>query len=172
MPPWFATLVILALHVSGCAMAGSEDASNVESPTLKVSVHHQSATCGKLTESQWLPDQQRYESTFQAMFQGLVSDSKPQTKIINFDKYGMLFISMGQQRTGGYSIKLSSEQMQVKDGRATIEVNWVTAKRGMVTIQMLTNPCLLLLVPRANYRVIDVVDQSGTLRQSINVNGE
>lgn len=129
----------------------------------------QSSVCGKLTSSQWLDDAQQYHATFNAMFQGLISDSKPQPSVINFDSHAALLISMGQQRTGGYAVKLASQQMSVKGDRALISVNWTVAKSGMVTIQMLTNPCLLLQVPRGEYQVIDIVDQSGTVKQTITV---
>lgn len=103
------------------------------------------------------------------MFRGLISDSKPQPAVIDFDSHAALLISMGQQRTGGYSVKLASEQMHVKGGRAEISVNWTVAKSGMVAIQMLTNPCLLLQVARGDYQVIDIVDQSGKVKQTITV---
>ena len=140
-----------------------------ESEMVPIIVHHQSATCGNLSESQWISDQQKYESVFQAMFRGFISDSRPQPALVGFDKHAMLLVSMGQQRTGGFSVKLAAEQMEVSNNRARIKVHWQTAKPGMMAIQMLTNPCLLLEVPRGNYELIDIVDQSGKTRQSIAV---
>ena len=138
----------------------------------KIIAHHYSSTCGNIIESQWLSSHEAYEASFKAMFQRVISDSKPEPVSINFDVSAMVLISMGQQRTGGYSVKLASELMDIKNNRATIAVQWREAKSGMVTIQMLTNPCLFVEVPRGgsygNYTIIDVVDQAGKTRVTIN----
>ena len=153
---------------SGIVMAASGKPN--ESATLPVVVHYQSATCGSIVESHWLSSQQQYESIFQAMYEGLIADSMPQPVQINFDRQSVLLISMGQQRTGGYSVKLASAKMEVANERAKIQVQWNVKKPGMIAIQMLTNPCLLLEIPGGNYKFIDVVDQSGVTRQSFAVN--
>jgi hypothetical protein len=106
------------------------------------------------------------------MFQRVISDSKPEPAPINFDNSAVVLISMGQQRTGGYSVKLASDFMEVKNNRGTIAVEWREVKPGMVAIQMLTNPCLFVEVPRGDshghYTSIDIVDQSGKTRATIN----
>lgn len=160
-------LLVAILLLAGKTLAVS--GKPPESSLLPMIVHHKSATCGTLVESQWLSNQKEYEAVFQEMFKGLISNTKPQPAVIDFKNRAMLLVSMGQQRTGGFSVALASKQMDVANERATIRVQWKTSKTGMVTIQMLTNPCLLLEVPRGNYRVIDVVDQSGKVRQSITV---
>jgi hypothetical protein len=161
------SLLVFLLSIAGEATAVS--GKPPENDLFPVIVHHKSATCGTLVESQWLSDQKEYEAVFQAMFKGFMSDTKPQPATIDFDNKAMLLVSMGQQRTGGFSVTLASKQMEVADERAKIQVQWKTSKAGMVAIQMLTNPCLLLEVPRGNYTVIDVVDQSGKVQQSITV---
>lgn len=164
MPRWMAIL-FLSANVCGVALAGSgKPAADDLTPVVVI---QQVSVCGKLVESQWLDNPQQYHSTFEALFQGLISDSRPQPAPINFKTHAALLISMGQQRTGGYSVRLASDQIQVSDGRGKVSVKWITAKSGMVTIQMLTNPCLLLKVPRGNYRIVDVVDQNGNLQQTI-----
>ena len=162
-------IVVLAIcFMVGClANVMAASGKPVENDSMSIVVHHQSATCGNIVESLWLPDQQKYESTFQAMFTGLMSDSRPQPAPVNFDSHAMLLVSMGQQRTGGYSVKLAAAKMGVANDRAKIQVQWTVKKPDMMAIQMLTNPCLLLEVPRGNYKFIDVVDQSGVTRQSI-----
>lgn len=159
-------LVALLLLAGESLAVSGKPADNESFPMI---VHHKSATCGALVESQWLSDQKKYEAVFQAMFKGFIADTKPQPAVIDFKNRAMLLISMGQQRTGGFSVTLASKQMEVSNNRATIRVQWNTSKPGMVTIQMLTNPCLLLEIPQGNYKVIDVVDQSGKVRQSITV---
>lgn len=165
----FVICVTLSIFLSQSVAAGGR-AANDEQTTLsamKIVVHHRSSTCGGLTQSQWLPNQQVYESTYKALFQNLISDSKPDPAIINFASHAMLLVSMGQQRTGGYAVKLASDQLQLENHRAKISVDWVHPPAGMMTIQMMTNPCLLLQIPRQDYQFVDIVDQSGKVRQTI-----
>lgn len=158
---------LICTTVSGCAFAGAK--VPIDDKLSTIVAIRQSTTCGNITTSQWLDNEKQYHSVFQAMFQDLISDPKPRPASIDFESHGALLISMGQQRTGGYAVKLVSRQMRISNGRAEISVNWRIAKSGMVTIQMLTNPCLLLKVPRGSYRVIDIVDQSGKVQQTISV---
>ena len=166
---WPLSVICLILFLlSGDVMALSGNPENTSS--LPVTVLHQAATCGTIVDSQWISAQQPYEITFQSLFQGKISSSNPEPATVDFSKNGVLLISMGQQRTGGYSVTLAVDQMQISDGRAKIQVVWNTRKPGTMAIQMLTNPCLMLEVPKGNYSVIDVQDQVGNTRMSISVN--
>lgn len=159
------SIVCVLFSLVGCAVAGQDVDPGEQS--LEIEVLHQSTNCGGVTESHWLTSQQQYESIFQTLFRGTISDTKQQLPRINFDDNALLLISMGQQRTGGYQVKLASSQLQLSDGRAKVSVSWIMPKSGMVTIQVLTNPCLLLEFPRNNYQFVDVVDQAGKVRQTI-----
>ena len=156
--------------VSSSALAASGKPQDTS--LLKIVTHHQSATCGIIIESKWFANAQKYEDAFQSLVKGVISDSTQIPSQIDFSHYGVLLISMGQQRTGGYSVKLAAEQMEVVDRRAKIKVLWTTKKPGMMAIQMLTNPCLLLEVPKGDYDFIDVVDQTGKTRLSVPLNEE
>lgn len=168
-----AGLLILVLS-TGNLLAGSgkpsDDARQIKQPNIfTVQLQHQATVCGKLVKSKWIADQQSYEALFKELFSRQISTPRPQAAVVDFSKYAMLFISMGQQRTGGYSVKLASETMDVNNNRASVSVKWLVKKPGAMAVQMLTNPCLLLRVPRGNYQAVDVVDQVGRKRQSIAV---
>ena len=158
--------LIVSLHSSGVLAASGKPEDDKK---LEVTVHYLSATCGSITESQWIADQQQYELTLAALHKGTISDSTAKFPVVDFDRYGVLLISMGQQRTGGYSVKLASNEMNIVDGRGKVRVQWNTKKPGMITIQMLTNPCLLLKVPKGDYSAIDVLDQLDNIRTSVAV---
>jgi len=160
---------ILFLVVSFCVLAAQGILLAAPGNQLQITTRYQSAICGTITESQWIDDQQHYEMIFQALNQGLISNSKPKPPSIDFSRDGVLLISMGQQQTGGYAVKLASNQLEVANDRVKIQIEWITKKPGMMTVQMLTNPCLLLEIPRAGYDTIDVIDQSGNVRVSVSV---
>ena len=160
---------VLVLAVSCCVLPVQGTLHAAPGEQLQINSIYQSAICGTITESQWLANQQQYETTYQALNQGIISDSKPKPVPIDFSRYGVLLVSMGQQQTGGYAVKLASSQVEVANGRAKIQVNWVTKAPGTMTVQMLTNPCLLLKIPGTDFDVIDVIDQSGKVRVSVAV---
>jgi hypothetical protein len=166
----------LVFSSMGCAATGKPADNEQKIPKLDntsvdmvnvVDVLHQSGTCGNITESQWITDQQKYLTSFQGMSQRVISDKKPETAVVDFKKNAVIVIAMGHQRTGGYSVKLASTQIAIKNNRATISVEWRRPMPGMFSIQMITNPCLFVTVPHGDYASIDVVDQTGKRRATL-----
>ena len=132
-----------------------------------VEVVHQGSTCGALSQSQWLTEQQKYEVLQKSLMSNVIAGNASNFPAIDFSRRSLLVISMGQQRTGGYSVRLASSQLDVVNDRASVHVNWISPKPGMITIQMLSNPCLLLSLPKGNYKFVDIVDQTGKIKQSL-----
>ncbi len=79
----------------------------------------------------------------------------------------LLLISMGQQRSAGYSLALLSETTTVVDGQISIQVAWNSPPPGMMMAQVVTRPCLLLALTAQNYKGVQVVDQTGALKMSL-----
>ncbi len=80
-----------------------------------------------------------------------------------------VLIEMGARPTGGYALQLADPTASVTDGVARLRVRWQEpAPEAMVT-QAFTSPCLLLGLPAADYRRIEVLDQSGAVRAQANL---
>jgi hypothetical protein len=83
---------------------------------------------------------------------------------VNFNTHGILLVHMGQQRTGGYALELAEPLCRVKNGIVSVAVNWISPEPGTVASQAITSPCILLRLPKGDFRAIAVIDQNGTTR--------
>ena len=88
----------------------------------------------------------------------------PQIKT-DFGRHFLLLVNMGQQSTGGYNLSLIKEQADVIKDRLHISLRWQMPKPGMMQSQVITNPCLLIRVPKQhNFNTIVVFDQNAMKR--------
>ena len=143
----------------------------VENPQdLTLKVLRSDSICGGITHSQWIAREEDYQNVLQSMGQQARNDSAPQSLPVDFTRSGVLLVSMGQQRTGGYAISLANQQLHIANSTAIVEVRWQEPKPGMMLTQMLTNPCLFIEVPRGEYKTIEVHDQSQQIRASVEIN--
>jgi len=71
---------------------------------------------------------------------------KPPPPEIDFKKESIIFVSMGQKNTGGYTIEISD--IRRSGGKTEILVNTKEPKEGGLTIQALTAPFHIVAVPK------------------------
>lgn len=77
-----------------------------------------------------------------------------------------VLISMGQRSSGGYGVTVSREAV-VRDGRVQLQATFVAPGAGRMAIQMITSPCVLVWLPQGTWSGVDVRDQTGRLRASV-----
>ncbi len=77
-----------------------------------------------------------------------------------------VLISMGQRSSGGYGVTVSREAV-VRDGRVQLQATFVAPGAGRMAIQMITSPCVLVRLPQGSWAGVDVRDQTGRLRASV-----
>ncbi|MCF6218809.1 MAG: protease complex subunit PrcB family protein [Gammaproteobacteria bacterium] len=79
----------------------------------------------------------------------------------------LLLVSMGQQSSAGYSLALLTEITALVDGQLSIQVAWNSPLQGMMMAQVVTRPCLLLVLPAKDYKRVQIIDQMGKLKMSL-----
>jgi hypothetical protein len=138
--------------------------------SLKLQALRTSSHCGPSLTSRWISSQQELDKLLQATQPMLGSSSSQSTPAVNFFQYGVLLVSMGQQRTAGYGIRLIAEQeLQIASGTAEVRVQWKQPQPGMMLAQVITHPCIFIQVPRGEYQLIRVIDDGEKVRAEINV---
>jgi hypothetical protein len=85
------------------------------------------------------------------------------------DSFWLVRVDMGQQPSGGYGLKLLSDKLAVKDQTARFALQWAKPEAGKAQIQILTYPCLYLKVAKGDYKRLQVVDEEGTVRHSLDL---
>jgi hypothetical protein len=156
------SLLLLPLLLSGCAHA--EPLGPLVAETLAAGSH-----CGREQASPaawWLKDEESYRTLSQRL-------RKPSLPPVDFRTYGVLLVEMGRQNTGGYGLRLAQPEIEEEGGGAIrVRLDWRIPGPGMITTQVITSPCLLLKLPRSDYREIAVVDQRGQTRVTAELDAE
>jgi hypothetical protein len=85
------------------------------------------------------------------------------------ERFWIVRVNMGQKPSGGYALRLISEQVEVSSDTARVSLQWLQPKPGTAQIQALTYPCLYLQVAKGNYTRLEIVDQEGAVRHDLNL---
>jgi hypothetical protein len=144
-----------ALVAAGCAHARGV-------PAVAVRGGAQCGGAGATPTARWIPSE---AAARQALGLGAVLDGPPPASLgVDFGRDGAVLVAMGRRPTAGYEIALASPRAEVKDGVATIAVRFEEPPQGAVLAQVVTSPCLLVVLPREGLREVRVVDGSGAVR--------
>ncbi len=147
----------------GCTLFAAQNQSEKSIP---VSVLYNGSQCGEVQQNariKWFdhPDRLRAILSPPMSSPGRL-DWDPQTE-------GAVLILMGAKPTGGYRLAPAAASAPVKDGVATIVVNWQAPAPDQFVTQAFTSPCLLLKLPKADIRQVVILDQDGVARARLPV---
>jgi hypothetical protein len=87
--------------------------------------------------------------------------------VMDFAAERLIYIQMGARPTGGFHLDLAGDSAHVQGQALVIPVRWEIPPKDALLTQALTHPCLLLAAPRGVYERIEVVDQGGRTRLSV-----
>lgn len=171
--PYTLISTVLLLLLAACSASSQSSHANDskdKEPSLKVVNLYDSTQCGTAVTTQWISNQETFATVFRAARQQMIFPASSQPPSIDFARYGVVLVSMGQQRTGGYAVELAQEELAVGHDTAQIAIRWREPEPGMIVTQALTHPCVFLQVPRANYHSVRVVDQNNQVRAEFSIN--
>lgn len=117
--------------------------------------------------AQWIANEKDLARAYVRMGRHLLGGKGQAVPQIDFKVDAILLVAMGQKMTGGYAIKMSAEPVIIDGQTATLKLRWVKPKRGGMTIQILTNPCILIKMSKGDYTHVKVLDQFGALRAEL-----
>ncbi len=167
-------LLVLFALLSGCFSDTSQPDLDGESGLSTVNnsqqlqILHKSSYCGSV-ETKWLSSRETFLNYIQLSQGNSIPATPLQLPDVDFAQHGVLLVSMGQQRSGGYSIRLENENLETTANQATVYVHWQEPEPGMMVTQVITHPCIFIQVPNTGFGKIRVVDQHGKLRAEIAV---
>ncbi|MCU7922178.1 MAG: protease complex subunit PrcB family protein [Candidatus Thiodiazotropha sp. (ex Dulcina madagascariensis)] len=85
-------------------------------------------------------------------------------------RFRVVRVDMGEQPSGGYGLKLLSEQLEISADTARVVVEWRKPDPGMAQMQVLTYPCLHLKLEIGDYTRLEIIDQEGVVRHALDLN--
>ena len=158
-------MVLVVLMVSSSCFYAHSGESSPES--LPIRVLFEGVHCGGIfPEPQVLrvADEKQLENMFRQMGAAQVGTLSDPSLKVDFSDEEVLLISMGQQRTGGYRLSLHMDRAVVSNGRTKLSLNWTQPSSDDMVTQALTDPCIMMALPKSGSSRILVVDQFGELK--------
>lgn len=152
----------IVLAALWAALAGCEDNVKPSATSESVTPVYQGRHCGRsdpTAQVTWIGDEAQLRDLFDGMRRtSLQSQSLPQ---VDFDANGLVLIELGQRPTAGYLLRLASQRMVMDrgDGLITFSVD----KPAGPAAQVITSPCLLVAVPRGDYKGVRALSTDTTI---------
>ena len=125
----------------------------------------------KSEEAVWISNEKQWNDLVASTPPSGIFDISPQTAPaapdIDFTKYGILLISMGQKPNGGYGLSLTAEEAVIENREARIPVRWSEPEPNGLYTQALVYPQLVIKMEKGAFDSIAVVDQNGLVRMRL-----
>jgi hypothetical protein len=72
-------------------------------------------------------------------------------------------VELGKRNTGGYAVAVS-RQAKLTGKTLRLSTTFIAPGQGRLVSQMITSPCVLVSLPAATYKTLEVVDETGAVR--------
>ena len=164
--PYFkiAVLLFMLLFPNGCV---STDSHSKNKPTLKVRLMFKGNQCmtNRLNpHAIWIEDPDQFKKTYARLSRHTIGAQQDLSSRVDFSREGILIVAMGQKPTGGYGLELNREFAVISDDTAVLRVSWIDPPKGAILPQIITSPCLVIILPKGPYSQIQLLDQDAHLQ--------
>lgn len=89
---------------------------------------------------------------------------RPETPSVDFEKYFVVFVSYGIQKTSGYSIEIRS--IFTRKDNLVIKTVFITPPPESFQAQVITHPYILVKIRRDDYRFVQLMNAKGEVLDS------
>ena len=161
-------LLLLYFIITGCPPTTSQP---IENTTPEVRILYRGTQCGDIhlsARAVWINNFDQLEASFAHVTQNAVDKNEPRYPAVDFSQERVLMVSMGQKPTSGYALNLTSSKLKVSGSTAVLNIFWIEPPQDAILPQVITNPCILLAIPKQPYTRIHLLDQAGRLRLQLN----
>lgn len=148
----------LGFAVVACAPAVRSD--------LTAHVLDSDLQCGRefpTSAATWIDNSVDLDTAYQRISR-IAIETLVEVPAVDFERDGVLLVEMGQRGTAGYGVDLASEQVRRTGDTAQVIVRWTEPRPDAVLPSMITSPCVFIVLPRGDYKRIQVIDEQGRVR--------
>ncbi len=157
------SLVFAVLLLGACKEAPVAPSRASTVPVVPV---YSGLDCGRAADTAavtWLGDKQALEQVMSRMRRhSLGAEPVPE---VDFSRRGLVLIELGRRPTAGWQLSLSSQRM-IKDKGDGLIIFSVDRPIGDYAAQVVTSPCLMVAVPRGDYKAIRAQSSDNAIRVS------
>jgi len=164
--PYFiiAVLLFMSLFTNGCV---GNDSHSKEKPPLKVRLLFKGDQCttDRLNpHAIWIENPDQFKQTVARLTKHTIGAQPDLSSRVDFSREGIVIVAMGQKPTGGYRLELNRESAVITDDAAVLRVTWIDPPKDAILPQIITSPCLAIILPKGPYSQIHLLDQDARLR--------
>ncbi len=117
---------------------------------------------------EWIADQMLLEGAFSKLSKQFSATGTAAPKV-DFSSQRVVLVYMGQRPTAGYGLHLVNDKFRTYKQTAEVTLEWTKPGKGMMTAQVITNPCVVLAIPKNGYERLQIVDTGGEVRLRVEV---
>ena len=162
----FIISTVLTVLLFACGGSDVKKSSTVVATQIYSGFHCGSSSGQASVE--WIADQMLLEGAFSKLSKQFSVAGMAAPKV-DFSSQRVVLVYMGQRPTAGYGLRLASNKFRTYKQTAEVTLEWTKPGKGMVTAQVITNPCVLVSVPKAGYERLQIVDTGGKVRLMVEV---
>lgn len=166
---WVILILAAFIFSFGCVSGGGP---GVADDGIAVEAIYQSTTClPSQIESKavWIGSHFEFQRLWDNLHRHRLKGSGPTMPEVDFSDRGILVIHMGRQPTGGYAIELADPMGRVKNGIASVSIDWISPETGTMVVQMITAPCILLKLETGAFRSLQAIDKQGRVKAIVDL---
>jgi len=150
---------------SRSARPGAESVSLASVSLILISGGQRGGGESKSEGAVWISDEKQWNSLMSSIpAESLDIPPQPAAPDIDFTKYGVLLIRMGEKPNGGYRLTLAAEEAVIENREARIPVRWGEPEPDFMYTQAIVYPHLVVKIGKGAFDRIAVVDQNGAVR--------
>ena len=167
-------LVLCLIPTTACsrsAKPGAEPVSPASVALVLLSGVQRGIGESKSMEAVWISSETQWNKII-ASASVDIFDIMPQPAAVpdvDFTKYGVLLIRMGEKPNGGYRLTLTAEAAEIKNREARVPVLWNEPEPGFMYTQAIVYPHLVIKMEKGAFDGIAVVDQNNKVKMRLSV---
>ncbi len=157
---WILTFTCFSLpSLSGC---GATRQSESDNPTLTIEVLYadtQGVNTSPEPSAIWINSMEELGYLYAGFETLRLSAAATPVPEIDFNRFRVLLVEMGQKPTGGFSVNLNEHLSHISKVMAIVSLLWVEPEPETVLPQVITSPFMLLKIEKGTYTSVKVMDQ-------------
>jgi hypothetical protein len=107
----------------------------------------------------WIASSEDFKNVLSGFEKLQMSDKKMPLPNIDFSKFGVIFVAMGQKPTGGYSLSFDASLSSQAGNKATIGIRFNRPDQGAVLTQAITSPYIMLKLSKECCSKVIIIDE-------------
>ena len=162
-------VALCLLSVTTCnrsARPGADSASPASVALVLLHGVQSGIGVSKSMDAVWISDEKQWNNLL-ASVPAEMLEILPQPAAVpdvDFTKYGVLLIRLGEKPNGGYGMTLAADKASVENREARIQVRLSEPEPGYFYTQAIVYPHLIIKMEKGTFESIAVVDQNSSIK--------